>query len=122
VARQGPCLRPEPRRPDRTRIALLFSSRLGSIGLADRVVLAQIDKYYEKAEFPFELLPKLKELGIMGGTIKGYGCPVPRPSLHVVRAVKKRARGQHTRTHTHAHTRTRTRTRTTAHAHRACRS
>ncbi|ELR13362.1 acylCoA dehydrogenase domain containing protein [Acanthamoeba castellanii str. Neff] len=34
-----------------------------------------IDKYYEKAEFPFELLPKLKELGIMGGTIKGYGCP-----------------------------------------------
>jgi hypothetical protein len=58
--------------------------------IADRVVarprvFAQIDKYYEKAEFPFELLPKLKELGIMGGTIKGYGCPVPQPSLPVVR-------------------------------------
>jgi hypothetical protein len=41
-----------------------------------RCAVRQIDKYYEKAEFPFELLPKLKELGIMGGTIQGYGCPV----------------------------------------------
>lgn len=34
--------------------------------------------YWEKAEFPFELVPKLKSLGIGGGTIKGYGCAVRR--------------------------------------------
>lgn len=33
-----------------------------------------ITDYWEKAEFPFELVPKLKSLGIGGGTIKGYGC------------------------------------------------
>ncbi|XP_045798205.1 acyl-coenzyme A oxidase 4, peroxisomal-like [Trifolium pratense] len=32
-------------------------------------------KYWEKAEFPFHAIPKLAELGISGGTIKGYGCP-----------------------------------------------
>ena len=31
--------------------------------------------YWDRAEFPFELLPGLGELGIMGGTIgKEYGC------------------------------------------------
>ncbi|KAH0720611.1 hypothetical protein KY285_006442 [Solanum tuberosum] len=32
-------------------------------------------KYWEKAEFPFEVIPKLGALHISGGTIKGYGCP-----------------------------------------------
>ncbi|XAR55813.1 Acyl-CoA oxidase [Bertholletia excelsa] len=32
-------------------------------------------KYWEKAEFPFHVIPKLGALGIAGGTIKGYGCP-----------------------------------------------
>ncbi|THG11594.1 hypothetical protein TEA_012055 [Camellia sinensis var. sinensis] len=32
-------------------------------------------KYWEKAEFPFHVVPKLGALGIAGGTIKGYGCP-----------------------------------------------
>ncbi|EPS73556.1 hypothetical protein M569_01198, partial [Genlisea aurea] len=32
-------------------------------------------KYWEKAEFPFEVIPKLGALCIAGGTIKGYGCP-----------------------------------------------
>nr|AFK35770.1 unknown [Medicago truncatula] len=32
-------------------------------------------QYWEKAEFPFHAIPKLGELGIAGGTIKGYGCP-----------------------------------------------
>ncbi|PIN19876.1 Acyl-CoA oxidase [Handroanthus impetiginosus] len=32
-------------------------------------------KYWEKAEFPFEVIPKLGALHIAGGTIKGYGCP-----------------------------------------------
>ncbi|KAK6778567.1 hypothetical protein RDI58_025285 [Solanum bulbocastanum] len=32
-------------------------------------------KYWEKAEFPFEIIPKFGALHIAGGTIKGYGCP-----------------------------------------------
>ncbi|MCD9637866.1 Acyl-coenzyme A oxidase 4, peroxisomal [Datura stramonium] len=32
-------------------------------------------QYWEKAEFPFEVIPKLGALHISGGTIKGYGCP-----------------------------------------------
>ncbi|XP_072982811.1 acyl-coenzyme A oxidase 4, peroxisomal isoform X2 [Typha latifolia] len=31
--------------------------------------------YWEKAEFPFHVIPKLAGLGVAGGTIKGYGCP-----------------------------------------------
>ncbi|PKU76547.1 Acyl-coenzyme A oxidase 4, peroxisomal [Dendrobium catenatum] len=31
--------------------------------------------YWEKAEFPFHVIPKLAALGVTGGTIKGYGCP-----------------------------------------------
>ncbi|KAF2926679.1 hypothetical protein DAI22_06g146600 [Oryza sativa Japonica Group] len=34
-----------------------------------------ISKFWEKAEFPFHLIPKMSTLGIAGGTIKGYGCP-----------------------------------------------
>jgi glutaryl-CoA dehydrogenase len=41
----------------------------------DKEVLPIINDYWERAEFPFELVPKLAELGIAGGTIKGYGCP-----------------------------------------------
>uniref|UniRef100_A0A0C9S8Y5 TSA: Wollemia nobilis Ref_Wollemi_Transcript_10137_1757 transcribed RNA sequence n=1 Tax=Wollemia nobilis TaxID=56998 RepID=A0A0C9S8Y5_9CONI len=32
-------------------------------------------KYWERAEFPFEIVPKLANLNLSGGTIKGYGCP-----------------------------------------------
>ncbi|EXB99423.1 Acyl-coenzyme A oxidase 4 [Morus notabilis] len=32
-------------------------------------------EYWEKAEFPFEVIPKLGALRVAGGTIKGYGCP-----------------------------------------------
>ncbi|XP_010253770.1 PREDICTED: acyl-coenzyme A oxidase 4, peroxisomal-like isoform X1 [Nelumbo nucifera] len=32
-------------------------------------------EYWEKAEFPFHVIPKLGALGVAGGTIKGYGCP-----------------------------------------------
>jgi glutaryl-CoA dehydrogenase len=42
---------------------------------ADHEVLPIINDYWERAEFPFELLPKLAGLGIAGATIKGYGCP-----------------------------------------------
>ncbi|PKA67096.1 Acyl-coenzyme A oxidase 4, peroxisomal [Apostasia shenzhenica] len=32
-------------------------------------------EYWEKAEFPFHVIPKLASLSVAGGTIKGYGCP-----------------------------------------------
>eukprot|EP00775_Hariotina_reticulata_P002983 gene2983-3266_t len=33
-----------------------------------------ITDYWERAAFPYELVPKLKQLGVGGGTIKGFGC------------------------------------------------
>lgn len=41
----------------------------------NREVIPVIGPYWERAEFPFELIPKVRELGYMGGSIKGYGCP-----------------------------------------------
>src|SRR5262249_3755034 len=34
-----------------------------------------IGDYWEQAQFPFELVPKLAALDIAGGTIAGYGAP-----------------------------------------------
>src|SRR5205823_12498772 len=34
-----------------------------------------INDYWERGEFPFELVPRIASLGIAGGTIKGHGCP-----------------------------------------------
>jgi glutaryl-CoA dehydrogenase len=42
---------------------------------SDQEVIPIINDYWERAEFPFELIPKLAKLGIAGGSIKGYGCP-----------------------------------------------
>ena len=41
----------------------------------DKQVLPVINDYWERAEFPFELVPKLAELNLAGGSIQGYGCP-----------------------------------------------
>ena len=41
----------------------------------EREVLPIINDYWERAEFPFELIPKLAALNIAGGNLKGYGCP-----------------------------------------------
>ena len=41
----------------------------------DREVIPIINDYWERAEFPFELVPKIAALGIAGGSIQGYGCP-----------------------------------------------
>ena len=38
-------------------------------------VLPIINDYWERAECPFELVPTLGRLGIVGGSIRGYGCP-----------------------------------------------
>ena len=38
-------------------------------------VVPVINGYWEREEFPFELLPKLAALKVAGTTIEGYGCP-----------------------------------------------
>src|SRR5215210_4985550 len=38
-------------------------------------VVPVINGYWEREEFPFELLPKLSALSVAGTTIEGYGCP-----------------------------------------------
>jgi glutaryl-CoA dehydrogenase len=38
-----------------------------------REVTPVINDYWERAEFPHELVPKIAELGIAGGTVQGYG-------------------------------------------------
>ena len=47
--------------------------RVRSFG--EREVLPIINDYWERAEFPFELVPKLAELNVAGTTIQGHGCP-----------------------------------------------
>jgi len=42
---------------------------------SDKEILPIINDYWERAEFPFELVPKLAALNLAGGTIQGYGCP-----------------------------------------------
>jgi glutaryl-CoA dehydrogenase len=42
---------------------------------SDQEVLPIINDYWERAEFPFELIPKLAALNIAGTDIQGYGCP-----------------------------------------------
>ena len=41
----------------------------------DEDVLPVINGYWERAEFPFELIPRLARLGVCGGTLQGHGCP-----------------------------------------------
>jgi glutaryl-CoA dehydrogenase len=54
----------------------------GERALRDRVrrfgeehVLPIINDHWERAEFPFELIAPLAELGIVGGIAAGHGCP-----------------------------------------------
>jgi glutaryl-CoA dehydrogenase len=41
----------------------------------DREVIPIINDYWERAEVPFELIPKIAALNVAGGSIRGYGCP-----------------------------------------------
>uniref|UniRef100_A0A1D1XDJ9 Acyl-coenzyme A oxidase 4, peroxisomal n=1 Tax=Anthurium amnicola TaxID=1678845 RepID=A0A1D1XDJ9_9ARAE len=43
--------------------------------LMEKEVAPIMSTYWEKAEFPFHVVPKLASLRVAGGTIKGYGCP-----------------------------------------------
>jgi glutaryl-CoA dehydrogenase len=45
----------------------------------DDEVLPVINDYWERAEFPHELVRKLASLGIVGDGIDGYGCPDMSP-------------------------------------------
>jgi glutaryl-CoA dehydrogenase len=42
---------------------------------ADREVIPVINEFWQKEEMPLELFYKLVDLGIVGGSIEGYGCP-----------------------------------------------
>lgn len=42
---------------------------------SEKEVIPVINDYWERAEFPFELIPRLAALNIAGGSIQGYGCP-----------------------------------------------
>ncbi len=60
----------------------------------EKEVTPRINEYWERAEFPFELVPKLAEIGIAGGTIEGYGCPgMSNVSAGLVAAELARADG-----------------------------
>ncbi|MGF1473706.1 MAG: acyl-CoA dehydrogenase family protein [Rubrobacteraceae bacterium] len=41
----------------------------------DREVIPVMNEYWEKAEFPFEMIQKFADLNIAGGAIQGYDCP-----------------------------------------------
>ena len=45
----------------------------------DDEVLPVINDYWERAEFPYELVGRLGALGIVGDGISGYGCPDMSP-------------------------------------------
>jgi glutaryl-CoA dehydrogenase len=45
----------------------------------DDEVLPVINDYWERAEFPYELIQRLAKLSIVGDGIEGYGCPPMSP-------------------------------------------
>ncbi len=45
----------------------------------DNDVLPVINDYWERADFPFELIQKLAKLDLVGDGIEGYGCPPMSP-------------------------------------------
>jgi glutaryl-CoA dehydrogenase len=60
----------------------------------DIEVLPVINDYWDRAEFPWPLVPKLAGLGLAGYTIRGYGCPGLSPlELGVVTCELARADG-----------------------------
>lgn len=68
--------------------------RLKVRSFVDKGLLPVINGYWERAEFPFELIPKLAALGIVGTTITGYGCPgLSRLAAGIVAAEVSRGDG-----------------------------
>ncbi len=58
-----------------TEVELLERTRK----FVDEEVIPVIGDYWEKAEFPSELVRRLGELGLVGDEIEGYGCPGMSP-------------------------------------------
>ncbi len=58
----------------------------------DSEVAPVINGYWERAEFPHDLVPKLAQLNLAGFSIRGYGCP-GLDSLTTGLAVMELARG-----------------------------
>ena len=58
----------------------------------DSDLLPVINDYWDRAEFPWPLVPKLAGLGLAGYTIQGYGCPGLSP-LELVMVTLELARG-----------------------------
>ncbi|HEU0101010.1 MAG TPA: acyl-CoA dehydrogenase family protein [Mycobacteriales bacterium] len=56
---------------DRADVALLEKAR----AFVDDEVLPVIGGFWERAEFPYDLVRRLGELGLVGGVVDGYGCP-----------------------------------------------
>lgn len=52
-----------------------ISLRKNVRNVMEKEVAPIMAEYWEKAEFPFHVIPKLAALNVAGGTIKGYGCP-----------------------------------------------
>jgi glutaryl-CoA dehydrogenase len=46
-----------------------------------REVAPIVDRYWMRGEFPFEIVPGLRDLGITGMAYEGYGCPGRGPLL-----------------------------------------
>ncbi|WP_346957958.1 acyl-CoA dehydrogenase family protein [uncultured Arthrobacter sp.] len=44
-------------------------------GFVDTAIKPNIADWYERAEFPLDIVPQMAELGLLGMHIKGYGCP-----------------------------------------------
>lgn len=44
-------------------------------GFVDTAIKPNIADWYDRAEFPLEIVPRMAELGLLGMHIEGYGCP-----------------------------------------------
>jgi glutaryl-CoA dehydrogenase len=61
---------------------------------ADQEITPIINDYWERGEFPFEIIPKIAALNLAGGTIQGYGSPGLTPlEMGVLAAELARADG-----------------------------
>ncbi|MHA7190250.1 acyl-CoA dehydrogenase family protein [Arthrobacter sp. MDT2-16] len=49
--------------------------RGGVRDFVDTAIKPNIADWYDRAEFPLEIVPRMAELGLLGMHIKGYGCP-----------------------------------------------
>ncbi len=54
----------------------------------ERDIKPLINEYWLKAEFPFEIIPKLAALNICGGTYQGYGCPALSTTMEGIIAME----------------------------------